>query len=194
MTPNKLKQLWSKGKPTINGWCSIGNTFTAEIMAAQGYDFDHRRRAARRARLFEPVADASGDARFRRRSDGACAVAGTGHHHEGARRRRVWRHLPDGEQRATGGGVRQLHAVPAARATQLRPDARLVRRRRGLRRPREQRNAGLRDDRDRRGHGEPVVDRRDAGPRRTLCGTGGSHARPRAGSPSRRGSIAKSPR
>jgi len=38
MTPNKLKQLWSQGKPTINGWCSIGNAFTAEIMAAQGYD------------------------------------------------------------------------------------------------------------------------------------------------------------
>jgi 4-hydroxy-2-oxoheptanedioate aldolase len=38
MIPNKLKQLWSQGKPTINGWCSIGNAFTAEIMAAQGYD------------------------------------------------------------------------------------------------------------------------------------------------------------
>lgn len=25
-------------KPTINGWCSIGNPFTAEIMAAQGFD------------------------------------------------------------------------------------------------------------------------------------------------------------
>jgi 4-hydroxy-2-oxoheptanedioate aldolase len=38
MTTNKLKQLWSQGQPTINGWCSIGNAFTAEIMAAQGYD------------------------------------------------------------------------------------------------------------------------------------------------------------
>jgi 4-hydroxy-2-oxoheptanedioate aldolase len=38
MIPNKLKQLWSQGKPTIKGWCSIGNPFTAEIMAAQGYD------------------------------------------------------------------------------------------------------------------------------------------------------------
>ncbi len=35
---NKLKALWADGKPTINGWCSIGNPFTAEIMAAQGYD------------------------------------------------------------------------------------------------------------------------------------------------------------
>ena len=38
MQKNKLKQLWADGKPTMNGWCSIGNPFTAEIMAAQGYD------------------------------------------------------------------------------------------------------------------------------------------------------------
>src|SRR5579859_104459 len=38
MIPNTLKRLWSEGKATINGWCSIGNPFTAEIMAAQGYD------------------------------------------------------------------------------------------------------------------------------------------------------------
>ncbi|NRG18251.1 2,4-dihydroxyhept-2-ene-1,7-dioic acid aldolase [Rhizobiales bacterium] len=38
MLTNPLKQKWEKGQPTINGWCSIGNPFTAEIMAAQGYD------------------------------------------------------------------------------------------------------------------------------------------------------------
>ena len=38
MIANKLKILWAEGKPSINGWCSIGNTFTAEIMAAQGFD------------------------------------------------------------------------------------------------------------------------------------------------------------
>lgn len=38
MRKNKLKQLWNAGKPTMNGWCSIGNAFTAEIMSAQGYD------------------------------------------------------------------------------------------------------------------------------------------------------------
>ncbi|MGY4752549.1 HpcH/HpaI aldolase family protein [Pannonibacter sp. Q-1] len=38
MIKNKLKQIWSEGRPTINGWLSIGNPFTAEIMAAQGYD------------------------------------------------------------------------------------------------------------------------------------------------------------
>src|SRR3989338_9113609 len=38
MIANKLKGLWADGKPSINGWCSIGNPFTAEIMAAQGFD------------------------------------------------------------------------------------------------------------------------------------------------------------
>ena len=38
MIANRLKALWAEGKPAINGWCSIGNPFTAEIMAAQGFD------------------------------------------------------------------------------------------------------------------------------------------------------------
>lgn len=38
MLINPLKKKWTEGQPTINGWCSIGNPFTAEIMAAQGYD------------------------------------------------------------------------------------------------------------------------------------------------------------
>ncbi len=38
MIPNKLKALWAEGKPTLNGWCSIGSPFVAEIMAAQGFD------------------------------------------------------------------------------------------------------------------------------------------------------------
>lgn len=38
MFTNKLKQLWDAGRPAINGWLSIGNPLTAEIMAAQGYD------------------------------------------------------------------------------------------------------------------------------------------------------------
>ncbi len=35
---NRLKRIWAEGRPAINGWLSIGNAFTAEIMAAQGYD------------------------------------------------------------------------------------------------------------------------------------------------------------
>lgn len=38
MIRNRVKQLWAEGKPVINGWLSIGSPFTAEIMAAQGYD------------------------------------------------------------------------------------------------------------------------------------------------------------
>lgn len=38
MFTNKLRKIWSEGRPAINGWLSIGNAFTAEIMAAQGYD------------------------------------------------------------------------------------------------------------------------------------------------------------
>lgn len=35
---NKVKALWAEGKPVLHGWLSVGNPFTAEIMAAQGYD------------------------------------------------------------------------------------------------------------------------------------------------------------
>ncbi|MEP0562914.1 MAG: aldolase/citrate lyase family protein [Paracoccaceae bacterium] len=38
MIKNGLKELWSAGKPALNGWLSIGNSFTAEIMAAQDFD------------------------------------------------------------------------------------------------------------------------------------------------------------
>ncbi|AZL59152.1 2,4-dihydroxyhept-2-ene-1,7-dioic acid aldolase [Tabrizicola piscis] len=34
----KLRKIWDAGKPSLNAWCSIGNAFTAEIMAAQGFD------------------------------------------------------------------------------------------------------------------------------------------------------------
>lgn len=38
MIKNRLKELWSQDRASLNGWCSIGNSFTAEIMAAQGFD------------------------------------------------------------------------------------------------------------------------------------------------------------
>jgi 4-hydroxy-2-oxoheptanedioate aldolase len=38
MHPNPVKTLWAQGKPALNGWCSIGNAFTAEIMASAGFD------------------------------------------------------------------------------------------------------------------------------------------------------------
>lgn len=33
-----LRTLWTQRRPTLNGWCMIGNPFVAEIMAAQGFD------------------------------------------------------------------------------------------------------------------------------------------------------------
>ncbi len=38
MKPNKIKQLWAQGKPVTLGWLSIANSFTAEMMASQGFD------------------------------------------------------------------------------------------------------------------------------------------------------------
>lgn len=38
MQPNRLREIWAEGRPVLNGWCSIGSSFTAEIMAVQGYD------------------------------------------------------------------------------------------------------------------------------------------------------------
>ncbi|OZA13229.1 MAG: 2,4-dihydroxyhept-2-ene-1,7-dioic acid aldolase, partial [Rhodobacterales bacterium 17-64-5] len=33
-----LRQAWDQGRPTVNAWLALGNSFAAEIMAAQGYD------------------------------------------------------------------------------------------------------------------------------------------------------------
>jgi 4-hydroxy-2-oxoheptanedioate aldolase len=38
MKASRIKALWASGKPVLNGWLSIPNAFTAEIMAEQGYD------------------------------------------------------------------------------------------------------------------------------------------------------------
>ena len=38
MRKNKLKELINAGKPVINGWLQIPNSFSAEVMAKQGWD------------------------------------------------------------------------------------------------------------------------------------------------------------
>ena len=38
MRANKIKQMWKEGKPVTLAWLSINNTFTAEVMARQGFD------------------------------------------------------------------------------------------------------------------------------------------------------------
>jgi 4-hydroxy-2-oxoheptanedioate aldolase len=38
MRANRLRELWNAGKPVINGWCSMPGAFSAELMAAMGWD------------------------------------------------------------------------------------------------------------------------------------------------------------
>ena len=38
MRKNKLKKIFSEGKAVINGWLQIPNSFSAEVMANQGWD------------------------------------------------------------------------------------------------------------------------------------------------------------
>ncbi len=38
MKKNGIKQLWGQNKTILNGWLSIPNAFSAEVMAAQNYD------------------------------------------------------------------------------------------------------------------------------------------------------------
>ena len=38
MRKNRLKQLFKDGKPAVNGWLQIPNSFTAELMANQNWD------------------------------------------------------------------------------------------------------------------------------------------------------------
>ena len=38
MIANGIRKKWAAGKPVINGWLSVACSFTAEIMAEQGYD------------------------------------------------------------------------------------------------------------------------------------------------------------
>lgn len=38
MRPNKIKQIWKNNNPVINGWLHIPSSWSAEIMAHQGYD------------------------------------------------------------------------------------------------------------------------------------------------------------
>ena len=38
MRKNKLKKIFAEGKAAINGWLQIPNSFSAEVMASQGWD------------------------------------------------------------------------------------------------------------------------------------------------------------
>ena len=38
MKTNRVKELWKQGKPAVQGWCSSGNPYIAEMMAHAGFD------------------------------------------------------------------------------------------------------------------------------------------------------------
>lgn len=38
MRKNTLKEIWADGGVVVNGWCSIPSSFSAEVMAHQGFD------------------------------------------------------------------------------------------------------------------------------------------------------------
>jgi 4-hydroxy-2-oxoheptanedioate aldolase len=38
MRANRLKEIWASGKPALGGWCSMPGSFSAELMANQGWD------------------------------------------------------------------------------------------------------------------------------------------------------------
>ena|SRR5271163_3058024 len=35
---NRVRELWTAGKPVINSWCGIPSSFSAEVMAHAGWD------------------------------------------------------------------------------------------------------------------------------------------------------------
>ncbi len=38
MRKNTIRQIWAAGGAVVNGWCSIPSSFSAEVMAHQGFD------------------------------------------------------------------------------------------------------------------------------------------------------------
>jgi 4-hydroxy-2-oxoheptanedioate aldolase len=38
MQRNRVKELWKQGKPAVQGWCSTGNPYIAELLAHAGFD------------------------------------------------------------------------------------------------------------------------------------------------------------
>lgn len=38
MRKNRIKEIWENGGAVLNGWCSIPSSFSAEVMAHQGFD------------------------------------------------------------------------------------------------------------------------------------------------------------
>ena len=120
--PNKLKTLWSQGKPTVNGWLAIPSGFSAEVMAQAGFDSVTVDSAARGAGLSVDGPLLPGDAGASGAADGAGAVERAGDHRQGAGCGGLWRDLPDDQHEGRGGEAGELHAVSTQGGAQQRAD------------------------------------------------------------------------
>ncbi len=38
MRANRVREAWKEGRPAVNGWLAVPNSFSAETMAHQGWD------------------------------------------------------------------------------------------------------------------------------------------------------------
>ena len=160
MRENKpASDVWKSGGAAVNGWLAIPNSFSAETMAHQGWDsltVDMQHGVVDYQAM---VDDAAGDLDHRHRAGGARAVARARHPDEGARRRRLRRHLPDGQH--ARGRPEAWSPGPTTRRAARAASARCARRCTAA--PTTPQHANdtivtLRDDRDRAGARQPRRD------------------------------------
>ena len=96
MRENKLKSIWARGEAVVNGWLSIPSAFSAEVMAHQGFDsltVDMQHGVID----YQVAVTMLQGIRHRRDADGPRAVERSRPADEDSGRRRVRRHLPDGQ-------------------------------------------------------------------------------------------------
>ena len=102
---NKLKARLAAGKACVNGWLAIPSGFSAEVMAQCGWDsvtvdMQHGVQDYSVDGAMLPVDD-----RTPGHAAGPCALERAGHHRQGAGRRCLGHHLPDGEQQGRSAGA-----------------------------------------------------------------------------------------
>ncbi len=167
---NNVKKVWASGKAVVNGWLAIPSGFSAEVIAQCGFDsvtvdMQHGVQDYQSmVQCFQAMHAPSGDA------DGARALERARHHRQGARRRRLWRDLPDDQHQAGSGKPRPVRQISAARHALQRPDPfRHVWLGRHLSADRQRRDRAAADDGDQDGDREHGIDPRRPGHRRRLC-------------------------
>ncbi len=89
MRENRLRTMWKNDQAAVNGWLAIGNSFSAETMAHQGWDtltIDLQHGVIDYQAM---VHDAAGHQHHADGADRARALARARHHHEEPRCRRL---------------------------------------------------------------------------------------------------------